>query len=260
MKRLERIEAIRHILEQRGMVSIDALASLFEKSTSSIRRDIALCQRLPQFGDIQRVPGGLALDRHEREPEFNKKMSLNRDLKFAIAKIAAREVNDGDSILIDSGTTCFLFSTLLHRHRNLRIITTDITIAKELASNTAFETTIVGGIVRPGYYSVGGSSAEYELAKLNPTKVFMSVDALDLEYGITNAAEFEVGIKRKLLSYGTSVYLLVDATKIGQRALYWVAPLTTIKLLITNDILDPAMYDRLVHAGVNVELAPSKAK
>jgi DeoR/GlpR family transcriptional regulator of sugar metabolism len=93
----------------------------------------------------------------------------------------------------------------------------------------------VGGIVRPGYYTVGGIRALENLESFSASKVFMSVDAIDIEHGITNASEFEVGVKQKLIQMAKHVYLLTDYTKIDTHNLYRVAPITSVQTSSGSD-------------------------
>jgi DeoR/GlpR family transcriptional regulator of sugar metabolism len=190
---------------------------------------------------------------------FELKLELHRDLKEAVARAASQFVEDGDSIILDSGTTCLYLARRLLAKKRLRILTTDIKIAAELARNGDIETNILGGVVRPGFYTVGGVSALENLNRFAADKVFLSVDAIDMELGITNASEFEVGIKQRLLQRGKRIYILADVTKFNTHTLHRVGDFVRINTVITNHDLDPRFVQYLRDQGIEVVLAQCEA-
>jgi DeoR/GlpR family transcriptional regulator of sugar metabolism len=211
---------------------------------------------LDEFKNIERVHGGLVLNRYRNDLEymFELKLDLNKNLKQAVARAATSFIDDKDNIIIDSGTTCLYFAQALHNKKGLRVITTDVRIAEELAKYSDIESNIIGGIVRPGYYTVGGINALENLDRFSVEKVFMSVDAIDIDHGITNTTEFEVGVKRKIINSAKQVYVLTDHTKFGKHMLYRVSGLLEITTLITNKDLDPGTCNKFREVGVDLLL------
>jgi DeoR/GlpR family transcriptional regulator of sugar metabolism len=256
MKRLERFRKIMELLEEHGNASTVFLSKALDLSESSIRRDINHMASLPQYCDVKRVHGGIILDRDIRGSEymFELKLELNKELKHAIAKRAVEFVDEGDNIIIDSGSTCLYFARLLHAKGMLKVITTDIMIAGELGKHGNIESNIIGGIIRPGYYTVGGIAALENLDRFRADKAFLSVDAIDLKEGITNVSEFEVGIKQKILQSVDRVFLLVDSSKFSRRTFYKVADLSTAFTIISNDSLDSNVAARFREKGLELQL------
>jgi DeoR/GlpR family transcriptional regulator of sugar metabolism len=239
-KRQERIQKIMRVIEDQGNASTIFLAKSLNVSESSIRRDIGYLVSSGKFGNVKRVYGGVVLDNDSEGHElmFELKLALNRELKTAIAKRASEFIADGDHIMIDSGTTCLCLAERLFEKEGLCVITLDIKIAEELGKHSNIESNIIGGVVRPGYYTVGGIRALDNLERFSASKVFMSVDAIDIEHGITNSSEFEVGVKQRLIQMAKHVYILADSTKIGTHTLYRVAPFTSVHTIITDRHLD----------------------
>lgn len=257
MNRLDRIQRIMDLLEERGNVSTAFLAGTFNVSESSVRRDINHMTTLRICKNVQRVHGGIILDRAAKRGEymFELKLELQRELKVSIARKAIEFVHDGDSIIIDSGSTCLYFAQLLHNKRMLKVITTDVMIAQELGKHDNIESSIIGGIIRPGYYTLGGTAAVENIDRFRADKVFLSADAVDLDHGITNASDFEVGVKRRILQAGNKVYVVADHTKFNKQTLYKVAELSEEYTIITDKELDPVLASTIRDRGIELHLA-----
>ncbi len=257
MRRFERGEAILEILKEKGNASIVYLAKTLNISESSVRRDINYMTTLPRYRNLHRLRGGIYMDtqRSEFEYMFELKVNLERELKRDVARKAIEFVEDGDSILIDSGTTCLYFAELLGNKKHLKVIALDIKVAEELGKYVEAESCVIGGVIRPGYYTIGGSTALENLDKFSGYKVFMSADAVDPATGLSNASEFEVGVKKKIIENGRQVFLLVDRTKFGKKALYRVAGLDQVDTIITNRELDAETVRLLQEQGRTVVLA-----
>jgi DeoR family fructose operon transcriptional repressor len=257
VRRLARSEQVMGLLKEKGNASIVYLARMLNVSESSVRRDIDYMIRLGKYQNVQRVHGGIILTEKPSELEymFELKVDLNSGLKKEIARKAIEYVKDGDSIIIDSGTSCLSFVELLGIRKGLKVISVDIKIAEELGKHAEFESSIIGGVIRPGYYTVGGNSALENLNHFHSEKAFMSTDAIDLHHGLSNTSEFEVGVKRKIIKNAGQVILLVDHTKFNKISLYKVADLDEKFLIITNKEIDPEIVRQFNEAGQHIVLA-----
>ena len=189
-KRRTRIEKIVAILREQGNASFEYLASVLETSQITIRRDIASIGQMEEYRYIQRVTGGaihlgLKLD---LEYMFDLKLNINKDIKEILAVKALEFIDDGDGLVLDSGTTCLSIARQLHHRNGLRVLSTDVKIAEELAHHGNISATIICGEVRPGYYTIGGDLAIETLGKLYFEKAILSADAVDVDrIGITTA-------------------------------------------------------------------------
>jgi DeoR/GlpR family transcriptional regulator of sugar metabolism len=255
MKHFERIQEITRILETEGNASTVFLAKTFNVSESSIRRDINDILSSNNRIQLKRIHGGVILQDRKLEGieyMFELKLALNSNLKTALAREAVRHIENGDHIILDSGSTCYYLAQHLHQKKGLCVMTLDVKIAEELGKYRDIESSIIGGLIRPGYYTVGGIRALENLDQFTANKVFMSLDAIDVEHGITNASEFEVGVKQKLIRMGKNVYVLADHTKFNSHTLYKVADISVINTIITNKELDEHYADLVRSKGVNL--------
>lgn len=254
MKRRERLQEIIEILRERGNASTKYLANIFDTSESTIRRDINYMTSLSEYKFIKRVLGGVILLNNKMGLEymFDLKLNLDTELKKVIASKVIEYVEDGDSIILDSGTTCLYVARQLHSRNGIRVLTTDIKVAEELGRYSNIESMTICGVIRPGYYTVGGDFALETLDKFNVEKVILSADAIDINRGITNASAFEVGIKKKIMEIAKKVFLIVDYTKFNKLSMYHVANITAVDTIITNKELDPEYAERIIELGVEL--------
>jgi DeoR/GlpR family transcriptional regulator of sugar metabolism len=256
-KRSARIERIVAILREQGNASFEYLASVLETSQITIRRDIASLGQSQDYRFIQRVPGGVIHLGHKLDLEymFDLKLSINKDIKDSIANKALEFIDDGDGLVLDSGTTCLSIARRLHHRNGLRVLATDVKIAEELAHHANITATIICGEVRPGYYTIGGDLATETLGKLHFEKAILSADAVDVEHGVTNTSMFEVGIKRGIVERSGKVILVADSSKFGKLSMFQVIDLSLIHLIITDQNLDPAYAEQIRAKGIELVFA-----
>jgi DeoR family fructose operon transcriptional repressor len=196
MNKNKRFTKILDILKTEGNASTKFLSGILQVSEATIRRDLTELAGSDHF-PIKRVHGGgiYSLEKLGLEPMFNIKLSLLVAEKKKIAKLAASLVEDGDTVILDSGTTAYYLASELVKKKGLKIITTDIKIAEKLGRYPTVQTIIIGGEARSGYFSIGGEIAIRYLSEFRADKGFLATDGWDLN-GIYNSSMFEVGIKR----------------------------------------------------------------
>ncbi|ACR78886.1 MULTISPECIES: DeoR/GlpR family DNA-binding transcription regulator [Kosmotoga] len=253
MNKSESLKIISEIIRKEGNVSIKMVSEKLGVSESTARRYINELIKISSL-PLKRVHGGVILDTGKGSLElmFDTKLSMNAEEKKRIAQKAVNFVEDGDSIIIDSGSTAFYMAKYLSKKRGIKVISVDIRVTEELAKNPDIETYIIGGIVRPGYYSIGGELAVETIKNFSVEKVFLTVDAIDLENGITNSSMFEVYVKRALINAGKTVILLADSSKIGKKAFVKVAPIESVDIIITTPGIDADTLKQLEDKGVRI--------
>lgn len=199
MKQPERMNAIMHNLSENHNASTHYLRNWLGVSQATVRRDIDVLASLKK--DVRKVHGGVVLDSPSNPLEhmFEFKLNVNVELKRRVARAAVSRLEDNDSVIIESGRSRLHTATELHRRKDLRVATVDLQVAIELAKHDHTEALIVGGLIRPGYCSVGDTPAIETLDRFSADRAAMSVDAIDLEPGVTNFSIFQVRVKRKLL-------------------------------------------------------------
>jgi len=234
MNRNKRFEKISEILKIERNGSTKYLAAILQVSEATIRRDLTELERSGRF-PVKRVHGGAiySLEKSGLEPMFNIKLSRLMEEKKKVAKLAANLVEDGDTIILDSGTTAYYLASELVKKKGLKIVTTDIKIAEKLGRYPTVQTIIIGGEVRPGYFSIGGELAIRYLSGFRGDKGFLSTDGWDLN-GTYNASMFEVGIKKSIIQSSVKTFLVADSSKYGKIALIKVADIEEFEAIIVD--------------------------
>lgn len=246
MTRAERIAKIIEKLRIEGSVSVRNLSKEMHVSEPTIRRDLAEIAENLEL-PVLRVHGGLILNVEKGgiEPLFEAKLSLMKEQKQRIAQKALEFIDDGDSIILDSGTTALFLAKLLYQRKGLKVICVDIKVAHELSTSQNIDVYIVGGQVRNGFYSIGTSLAEQNLRQFYADKAFLTADAIDPSIGVMNSSMFEVGVKRAITCCAKKVILIADHSKIGKKGLVKVCNLSDIDVFITSKGADPQALEEL---------------
>jgi DeoR/GlpR family transcriptional regulator of sugar metabolism len=237
MLKQSRVKKILENLTTIGKVSIKTLARELQTSEATIRRDLDYLAE--SYNEIERTFGGAIFNKNgslsEVELLLDLKMDIEKQSKLKIAKAAKSFVEDGDIILIDSGSTCYYFAKELTTFQNLTVICTDLKIAEMLAYHSGITTFIIGGEVRHSLFSVGSYYAEEFIKNFSLNKVFMSCDAVDTSMGtISNSSTFEVGLKKQIFKNGEKIYLILDSTKFNKKSIYTIGNLSKASAIITD--------------------------
>jgi DeoR/GlpR family transcriptional regulator of sugar metabolism len=158
--------------------------------------------------------------------------------KTAIASAAAAKVADGDTVILDSGSTTYEVAVALRHHSDLTVITNDLRIAEYTAGLHRFRLLVTGGELLSGVYTLAGQRAVEFLGDYTSDWTFLGADAVDADAGITNTNTLEVPIKRAMLGAARSTVVVADSTKFGHRALARVSGLDEVHAIITDLDLD----------------------
>ncbi len=252
MDKSERLAKILEILRTEGNASTKYLANVLQTSEATVRRDLAELSSENNF-PIERVHGGViySLEKAGSEPMFDLKLSQRVEEKKKIAKLAANLVEDRDTVILDSGSTCFYLAKELVRRRGLKVVTVDVKIAGELAKYPNIQTIIIGGEIRPGYFSVGGEMAVRYLSEVRVEKGFIATDGWDLS-GTYNSSTFEVGIKKMIIKNSIKTFLIADYTKYDRVAFVKVADLEQFEGIIVDSPLPEEVLDELSRRNIKV--------
>ena len=240
MIKIERQAKILQVIRERGYVENDELARLFIVTSATIRRDLKMLSKQ----NLVRLDHGGSSDvnllESLTEPAYETKVYVNHESKRLIGQAAASLVSDGDTILLDSGTTsaCVAQSLRSTRLRNLTVITCDIMVAKELGSEQNINVLVLGGILRHSFYSLYGPYTEMVLKNLRADKFFLGVDAVSIEHGVSNIVLEEVPIKQLMITNSTEVIMVADGSKFGRNAPYRVCALDAVHQVITDHCID----------------------
>ncbi len=229
----ERLKRISDYIEQRGNAKISDLAQELGVSESTVRRDL---DTLVREGLIQRSHGGATWIRHSSSYEhvYSEKMLIRGDEKKRIGAFCAEMVRDGDTLFLDSGTTTFQIAAGLRRKKDLTIFTYDLAIASTVEFAPSTTLVVTGGIKRENYNVLIGSVTEDFISRVRFSTLFLSADAIDEEFGVSNTGLPEASIKSKLIASAGRVVLAADSTKFGKVAMVKVSDLSAVQCIVTD--------------------------
>jgi DeoR/GlpR family transcriptional regulator of sugar metabolism len=248
-----RREGILARLRSVGSVTVGDLASAFETSDATIRRDLGV---LEDDGLLRRIHGGaVSVITRAYEPTFSEKSRQFIEEKRRIATVAAEMVHPGDTLILSPGTTTAEIGRCLHGHRNLTLITPAVNIAADMAANPNIEVIVTGGRLRGNTYALVGALAEKSLQGLRVDKLFLGGNGLTAAHGLTTPDLEMAMLDRALARAARQVIVVVDHSKIGQVALCQTVPLDQIHTLITDAGVPPADRESLARAGLQVIVA-----
>lgn len=248
----ERRRAILDIINREGRALVKVLAPQFTTSQVTIRKDLEV---LHSQGLLYRTHGGALPIRTGAllDPSLREKEKLHRKEKLRIAQAAAQLVKEGQSVVLDSGTTTTCIAHALRDFRNLTVITNAVNIAAELAG-TAIEVVLTGGILRENSFSLVGPIAEESLRRLSADLLFLGVDGFDVRFGLTTPNLLEAKVNRVMVEISRRTVVVCDSSKFGRRSLSLIVPPSAVHQTITDGRIPKSDLGALEEAGIEVTL------
>jgi DeoR/GlpR family transcriptional regulator of sugar metabolism len=243
-RRQEILRAVRS-----GATHVSELAESFGVSEMTVRRDL---RALAREGKLERVRGGAVNASTERP--FAETAVERFDAKDRIGAAAARLVEDGQTVMIDIGTTTLQVAHHLHG-RAITVVTTSLAVYEELVDDPAIELILPGGVVRRNYRSLVGVLAEDSLRQLKADILFLGTSAVDVELGVWDSTMVEVPIKRAMIEAAEAVALVADAEKFAMAGLVRVCEATEIDNVVTDAPVPAACRPAIHEAGIEVTVA-----
>jgi DeoR/GlpR family transcriptional regulator of sugar metabolism len=232
-----------------GAMHVSELAEHFGVSEMTVRRDL---RELARDGKLERVRGGAV--RASNEPPFEQIAVERFEAKDRIGAAAAALVEDGQTVMIDIGTTTLQAARHLHG-RDITVITSSLAVLEELVGDPAIELVLPGGIVRRNYRSLVGVIAEDALRRLKADVLFLGTSAVDADLGVWDTTMVEVPIKRAMIEAAGCVALLADAEKFSMAGMVWVTDAGSLDHIVSDAPLPEACAPAVETSGVEVTVA-----
>jgi DeoR/GlpR family transcriptional regulator of sugar metabolism len=232
-----------------GAAQVGELALEFHVSEMTVRRDL---RRLAREGKLERVHGGAVSA--EREPPFSETAVARLTAKDRIGAAAAALVQDGQTVLLDIGTTTLQVARHL-RGRSLTVITTNLAAYEELLPEAGIELVLPGGVVRRNYRSLVGVLAEDALRGLSADVAFLGASGLDARLSVWDSTMVEVPIKRAMLAAAQRSILVADADKFAMGGMVRICGAEELDGIVTDAAVPEPARGRLEEAGVEVLVA-----
>jgi DeoR family transcriptional regulator of aga operon len=248
----ERRTQILQIVRSAGRVRVNGLASRFNTSAVTIRSDL---NELHQRGLVLRSHGGAVLpDTILRESPVHERLKAHSDEKRRIGAMAATLINNGETIILDSGTTTLEIARQIKKKSGLQVITNGVNIAAELLDARDVQVFIVGGTVRGESASISGHFTEEMFEQFSADKLFLSGAGCDLDFGISGANLEETMVNRAMIRIAREIILVADSSKFSKRSMSRIAPFSQIDTVISNTSLDEEVQEKLRAIGCNLIL------
>ena len=249
----ERKQKIIDIVETKESVTVPELVDTFCVTGATIRGDL---RELESQHKLIRTHGG-AVSVSKRYFEDKPEERTHILEKKLIVKKALDYLSDGDSLLIDTGSTAVEFA----RHvvasgiQDLKIITNDIKVAEIIEECKSASIILVGGMIRKGYHCTFGNQAADQLRRFTVNKAFMASTAFHTVNGFTTPSLHVAEMKQVMISRATQIIMMCDSSKLGKSTLCTFANMGDVDIMITDDKANPEILDQMVNSQIDVVLA-----
>ncbi len=256
--REERLRMIMELIWEEKRIGVNELSERFEKSPGMIRLDLA---ELEERGLISRTHGGAILIEGSNEDLVLDKNALmmradtKKDEKQRMGKAVLDLIQDGDSILIDGGTTTYYVAKQLHNKRNLKIITTSMFLYQSLWEIPDATIYLTGGVVHREYQDTYGDITIEALKKFSPDKTIMGIDGVSIPNGFTTTEPNMAMIKRQMVATNKNLIVVADSSKFGKVCLLKVTEIHNADVIVTDKKLSEIEADKIRKLGPKVILA-----
>ncbi len=247
---MKRHQDILERLQEEKYVEVSDLCKSLNVSAVTIRKDLKI---LEEKGLLFRTHGGASLDNpYINDRPVNEKEKISVSQKNEIAEAAAQLILENDSIMIASGTTVQALARCIRPKGKLTVITSSLNVTLELIKFKEVEVLQLGGYVRHSSSSVVGNYAAYILDNISCSKLFLSVDGIDLEYGLSTTHLEEAQLNKRMLSAAQKIILLVDSSKFGKKSFAKICDLEQIDEIITDKGISLSLIEKLEEKGITV--------
>ncbi|MBK5207969.1 MAG: DeoR/GlpR transcriptional regulator [Flavobacteriaceae bacterium] len=248
----ERHKLILKKLEENGFVDVADLSQEFDVSLVTIRKDLkALEERKLLFRSHGRA---IQVDPYIKEHKVSEKEKIHAIEKNRIAIAAGLCLKSFDNIIIASGTSVIEFARHLKPVEGLTVLTASLNIALILSEKPNIDIIQLGGNVRRSSSSVIGSIAEKMLAEFTCTKLFLGVDGIDLDFGLTTTNAMEASLNKEMIKAAQKIIVLADSSKFGRKGFGRICGLEDVDQIITDSGIDNKTKDKLIELGIDVTI------
>ena len=248
----ERHQFILNKLQQEGATNVLDLCKELNVSSVTIRKDLKL---LEDKQLLFRTHGGATTKNpYAADRSVNEKELLQSAEKTKIALAAAQTITPNDSIVIASGTTVWALAKQIQPKGNLTVVTSSLQVSLQLLMHPEIEVIQLGGMLRKNSSSVAGPYAESILRDFFCSKVFLGVDGIDVEFGLTTTNVSEAHLNRQMIAASQQVIVLADSTKFGKRGFGKICGIEEVNQVITDSGIPEHFVRHLESLGIEVTI------
>ncbi|WP_310633746.1 DeoR/GlpR family DNA-binding transcription regulator [Paraburkholderia sp.] len=253
MKASDRHRAILELVQTRE-ANVEQLTEALGVSEATIRRDLAVLHKQRRL--VRTYGGATAMvGVHEPEASLEERKAAQREQKERIALAAAAHVRDGDTVMLDGGTTCAALARHLLARSDLHVITNNLLAVTTLANAPGIEVTLLGGDLRSSSMSTLGPLAELLLTRVSVDTAFLGADGVVAEFGLCEASAQQASLKACMIRRAAQVIVLADSDKLGRaRQQHWTPIERDWRLITSASASDAALAPFRALRGVEVEV------
>jgi DeoR family glycerol-3-phosphate regulon repressor len=243
---------IAHLVQETGFASVEELAERFDVTTQTIRRDVnGLCE----LGILRRTHGGVEPPAPASNIHYSTRQILNLPEKRQIARLAASQVHNDQSVAFSIGTTPEIVMQALTGHDKLSVFTNNLNVAFTASVNPSFQVTIAGGRLRHGDRDVLGAAAQAFFASYKVDIGIFGVAGVDEDGTLLDFHEDEVAARQSILANCRKSYLVLDHSKFRRSAHVRGGRLGDVDAIFTDRPLPSGVQESLVGADTRVFVA-----
>ena len=253
MTKEKRHELIMEALIKHGSVLVSDLVTMLDVSAVTVRKDLT---ELEKGDKLYRSHGkAVLINPYINNRSVNEKEKLAADEKHAIGREAARLITRDDSIAIASGTTVHALARNIQPIHKLTVVSASLAVSNILSQHENVDIIQLGGMMRHSSLSVVGDYAAQFLLQCSFSKLYLGVDGIDVDYGITTTEIREAALNRIMMDASQKTIVLADSSKFGRRGFAKIADIDAIDIVITDAGISPKAAKRLEDLGIELIIA-----
>lgn len=239
-------------IRQHGDTSVDELARIFTVTTQTIRRDI---RELEDARLLARYHGGVGTPSTVENIDYDQRLEMDSDAKQRIGRLAAAQVENGRSLIINIGTTTEEVARALLQHRGIRVVTNNLNVASILSNCDDAEVIVAGGLVRKRDRGIVGEATIDFMRQFKVDIGIIGVSGIENDGTLLDYDYREVRVTQAIMEQAREVWLVADRTKFGRHALVRLGSITQIHKFFTDLPVPDEAQDAFDKAGVEVIVA-----
>lgn len=253
MRAIERRHEIVQDTLAHGKVEVEQLVERYDVSAVTIRADL---NYLAKKNLLVRTRGGaVANHRIQRELTIDEKHNAQTEVKRRLANAAKCLIDEGDALILDSGSTTAEIANTLGDLEHLVVMTNGLNVAQNLLKHDGIEVLMTGGILRKTSQSFYGRQAEDSIERYHFNKVILGVDGIDFNSGLTTHFEYEAILNRLMCNVVTTVIAVTDSSKFNRAGVHKICGLEDIDVLVTDEGVPELFVKEVEKLGVKVIIA-----
>ena len=252
MTKEERHNLILETLMKHESIPVSNLSMLLDVSAVTIRKDLS---ELEKNSKLYRSHGrAILIDPYINNRSIIEKENLARHEKAQIGQLASSLITKDDSIIIASGTTVLAMARCIKPIHRLTVISASLKVSELLGANEAIDLIQLGGTLRTSSLSVVGKYAENALQGFSCSKLFIGVDGIDLDFGITTTDMRESDLNRAMMRTAQKTIVLADSSKFRRRGFSKIADIEDIDVIITDSNISDKIAQAIEDRGIEIKV------